>query len=75
LTSTGPILWKAFWSAVGMPMLTVFVDALAVAGIASTATPAAAIAALMRCDKGAPLGRIYVICRYFALARDLRAST
>ena len=62
---------KAFWNAFcddsGVPMSTVFVAALALAGTASTATPAAN-AALVRCDKGAPLGRNYVVLPLF-LAR------
>jgi hypothetical protein len=65
--------WKSFCDDVGVPMSTVFVAAFAAAGIASTATPTA-IAALMRCDKGAPLGRNYVMCRCFSLARDLGVS-
>ena len=65
--------WNAFWDEIGVPISTVFVAALAAAGTASTPT-AAAIAAMKRCDKGAPLGRNYVVLPLFWLARDLRAS-
>ena len=59
--------WNAFWDDNGVPMSTVFVAALAAVGTASTPT-AAAIAAMERCDKGAPLGRNYVVLPVF-LAR------
>jgi hypothetical protein len=56
-------------------MSTVFVAALALAGTtASTAIPAAR-AAVERCDKGAPLGRNYVVLPLLLPARDLRANT
>ena len=47
---------------------------LRLAGTASTPT-AAAIAAMERCDKGAPLGRNYVVLPLLSPARDLGAST
>jgi hypothetical protein len=54
-----PAFSKAFPELGGVPMVTTFVAALALAGIANTHT-AVANAALDRRDKGAPLGRIIV---------------
>jgi hypothetical protein len=61
---------KAFWNSFcddnGVPMSTVLVAALALAGMTASAAIPAARAAVERCDKGAPLGRNYVVfCRCF----------
>src|SRR4051812_6806588 len=53
--------WSVFCADNGVPMSTVFVAALALAGTTTSTAMPAASAAVVRCDKGAPLGRNYVV--------------